>query len=49
MINVWGDAVGAGVVEALSEKQLRRMDEKERAEEEEKGNANPAYDNHSKL
>jgi hypothetical protein len=27
MINVWGDSIGAGVVEKLSFKQLAKMDE----------------------
>ena len=44
MINVWGDAVGAGVVENLSRKQLQKMDRQEQAEEAAKeGKLNPAY------
>ena len=31
-MNVWGDSVGCGVVEALTKDQLRKMDEEEAQE-----------------
>jgi hypothetical protein len=30
-VNVWGDAIGCGVVEALTRDELRKMDEEEEA------------------
>ena len=43
MINVWGDAVGAGVVEALSHKQLAKMDHTAKEEEAMGGQINPSF------
>ena len=45
MINVWGDAIGAGVVEALSRKQLAKMDyeEEEGKKDAVEGQSNPSF------
>ena len=51
-VNVWGDSIGAGVVEALSKSQLKKLDYSEKESEDEKltdetmnGTANPAFTN----
>ena len=43
-MNVWGDSVGAGVVERLSQKQLGQMDDEDNLEKNGNGELNRGYE-----
>ncbi|KAI0216341.1 Excitatory amino acid transporter 1 [Lamellibrachia satsuma] len=43
-VNVWGDSVGAGVVERLSQKQLGQMDDEDNLEKNGNGELNRGYE-----
>ena len=42
-VNVWGDSVGAGIVERLCQDQLSKMDDEEITEKSQNGELNHGY------